>query len=72
MLLRRALATEESFVLQSVAVGRDRALGLGRQTARAFLLVQLNRGLFSLVPNSAQYSLHSLRSGSATSGAEVS
>ena len=71
-LLRRASATEESFVLQSVTVGRDGALGLGRQASRAVSLAQLRRGLVSLVSDPAQYSLHSLRSGGATSAAAVS
>jgi hypothetical protein len=64
-LLRRASATEDSFVLQSVTVGRDGAFGLGRQASRAVLLAQLRRGLVSLVSDPALYSLHTLRSGGA-------
>lgn len=70
-LLRRASATDDSFVLQSVVVGRDGALCLGRQASRAVLVNQLRRALVPLVPDPSLYSLHSLRSGGATSAASV-
>lgn len=70
-LLRRASATDDCFVLQSVLVGRDGCLSLGRQASRDVMVNQLRRALFSIVPDPLQYSLHSLRSGGATSAASV-
>ena len=71
-LLRRASASKDVFVLQSVVVGRDGVLSLGRQASRAVLVDQLRRALSSLVSDPLQYSLHSLRSGGATTAARFS
>jgi len=70
-LLRSASAIEDSLVLLSIVVARDRVLSLGRQASRAVMFRQLPRALVSLVPDLLQYSLHSLRAGGATSAAAV-
>jgi hypothetical protein len=62
-LLRRASATEDNLVLQSVLVGRDGHLFLGRAASRSVLVAQLRRALHCSVADPAQYSLHSFRAG---------
>lgn len=58
--------------MQSVSVGRDERLMLGRVASRAVLVAQLRRALQGVVADPTQYSLHSFRAGGATSAASAS
>lgn len=71
-LLRGALASEQSFVLQSIIQSRDGRPVLGRIASRAVLVAQLRRALQDTGVEPGQFTLHSLRAGGATAAAAVS
>jgi hypothetical protein len=57
-LLCRASATEDTFVLQSISVGHDGRVMLGRVASSAILVAQLRRAFQGVVVDAVQYPLH--------------